>query len=725
VLVTSHPWAVIGGWIAAIAVVLALSPQLVSFTSNNNSNFLPSSYESVQALAVTSKYFPTAAGATGTMVVYRADGKELTSDNVKQIETLASQLNSAHIPSVTSVTTSTAYVSTNKKVQLVQIVFAGEVGASGPNAAVPKVRSQATTDLKGTGLVSGLTGNAAINVDSTNAYDKAEKIITIATVLLILVLLGLVFRSAIISILPIIVIGAVHQAAQSFTADLANWFGFEVGSSLAPLLVVVMFGVGTDYIVFLLFRYRENLTLGSEPLQALQDAAASIGVVIASAAATVMAAFAALLFASLESLRTLAPGLIVGVLFMLLAALTLVPAIFSLLGRHLFWPSMPKARAPGTTTISQRLGKRVARHPAIILLAFSVLLIGLAFGSLGYKVTYNQLAELPSSTPSQQAFNVMASAFPPGLLGPTQVMVSSSSKLTPQDLTTLESRAKASKGVATVLSPQIATSGNAAMVQVLLSSDPYSNTAMNNVQNSLRPNVHGTVPGATVLVGGTTSQLVDVRAALDHDQKLVFPIALGIIFVILALLLQSVVAPLYLLIGVAITYVATIGVSVLVFLKGFGWAGLDFSLLIVVYLFVMAIGTDYNILISHRMREEFDAGADSRTASAKAITEGAPAVMSAGLILAGSFASLLLTGIQNLQEYGLGVALGVLLASYILATRIVPTIGALRGWRFWWPHSRDRRQRDQQRHVVVVSTSEPEAQPVRAARAVGQEVKPS
>jgi putative drug exporter of the RND superfamily len=721
---TTHPWVVIGSWAVGIALVLALSPQLVSFTSNNNSSFLPSSYESVQAQAVTSKYFPTAAGATGTMVVYRADGKQLTSDDVKQITALASQLNSAHIPSVQSVTTSTSYISENKKVQLVQIVFSGAVGSSGPNAAVPKVRSEATADLKGTGLVSGLTGNAAISVDTTNAYDKAEKIIAIATVILILVLLGLVFRSVIIAVLPIIVIGVVHQAAQNFTADLANWFGFQVGSALAPLLVVVMFGVGTDYIVFLLFRYRENLAAGREPLQALQDATASIGVVIASAAATVMAAFASLLFASLESLRTLAPGLIVGVLFMLLAALTLVPALFALLGRHLFWPSMPKPRAQAQTTVSQRLGERVARHPAIILVSFSVLLIGLAFGTLGYKVTYNQLAELPSSTPSQQAFNVMASAFPPGLLGPTQVMVSSSSTLTPQDLTTLETKAKASKGVATVLSPQIAKPGNAAMVQVLLSSDPYSNTAINDVQNSLRPDVHGTVPGATVLVGGTTSQLVDVRAALDHDQKLVFPIALGIIFVILALLLGSVVGPVYLLIGVAITYVATIGVTVLVFLKGLGWSGLDFTIPIVIYLFVMAIGTDYNILISHRMKEEFDAGLDSRTASAKAIAEGAPAVMSAGVILAGSFASLLFTGIQNLQEYGLGVALGVLLASNVLATRIVPTIGALRGWRFWWPHSRDRRHQSETRHVVVVSTSEPATESVASDGAVGEKVKP-
>jgi putative drug exporter of the RND superfamily len=155
-----------------------------------------------------------------------------------------------------------------------------------------------------------------------------------------------------------------------------------------------------------------------------------------------------------------------------------------------------------------------------------------------------------------------------------------------------------------------------------------------------------------------------------------------------------------------LTYTATLGIITLVFIEGFGFAGLDFSIPIVVYLFVIAIGTDYNILISSRLREEFDAGRPPREASRLAIVHGAPAVSSAALILAGTFASLILTGIQLLEEIGLAVALGVLLAANVLATRIVPTLGALRGWRFWWPH---------QRHQLVAATRdellEPEPAP--------------
>ncbi len=160
------------------------------------------------------------------------------------------------------------------------------------------------------------------------------------------------FRSPLIALLPIVVIGAVHEVAQSITALLADLLNFQVGPELAPLLLVVMFGVGTDYMVFLLFRHREHVAKGEAPLRALDTAVSRVGVVIASAAATVIAAFAALLVASLESLRTLAPGLIVGVALMLLAALTLAPAIMSLLGLRLFWPSPPKP-PPTTPTIAR------------------------------------------------------------------------------------------------------------------------------------------------------------------------------------------------------------------------------------------------------------------------------------------------------------------------------------------------------------------------------------
>ncbi|HXW38147.1 MAG TPA: MMPL family transporter, partial [Acidimicrobiales bacterium] len=528
-----------------------------------------------------------------------------------------------------------------------------------------------------------------ISVDSTKAFDNAELVITIATVVLIVLLLGIVFRSVLISVLPIFLIGFVHQIAQAVTADLADWFHFLVGPELAPLLVVVMFGVGTDYIVFLLFRYREHLAKGEAPAIALRSSIEKVGEVITSAAATVIAAFAALLVASLESLKTLAPGLIVGILLMLLAAMTLVPAILSLLGAHLFWPSHPRLPAPSHRTRSERIGDAVARHPAVVLAGWTAALVALACGALGYTTTYNQLAELPSSTPSQHAYNTMASAFPPGALGPTQVYVvsTSSAPLDDADVSALAATLAKTTGVAQVAPTTFTPSHGQASIPVLLNDDPYSLQAIANVAGPVKSAASpGAVPGATTYVGGTTSSLVDVRAALRHDMEHVFPLALIIVAVILGLLLRSLVAPLYLLIGVVLTYVATIGVISLVFLKGFGFEGLDFSIPIVVYLFVMAIGTDYNILIAARLREGFVEGLDPREAARQAVVHGSPAVAAASLILAGTFASLLLTGIQILEEIGLAVALGVLLAANVLSSRIVPTLAALRHFHFWWPH---------------------------------------
>ena len=409
---------------------------------------------------------------------------------------------------------------------------------------------------------------------------------------------------------------------------------------------------------------------------------------ITSAAATVMAAFAALLVASLESLRTLAPGLIVGIALMLLAALTLVPAILSLLGINLFWPSKPAARVSSRRTRSERIGDMVSRHPGIVLATWSVLLIGLAFGTIGFKTTYNQLAELPASTPSQVAYNTMATAFPAGYLGPTQVFVTSdtASPLNESDVSALAAKLATTTGVSTVL-PLSTPTARPGPNQRPAHRRPYSITAIDNVAGPVRSTADSSaVPGATTVVGGTSSQLVDVRAALRHDVEHVFPLALAIVAVILALLLRALLAPLYLLLGVVLTYAATLGVITLVFIKGFGFVGLDFTIPIVVYLFVMAIGTDYNILIASRLREGFEEGLSPRETSRIAVVHGSPAVGAASLILAGTFASLLLTGIQLLEEIGLAVAVGVLLAANVLATRIVTTLAALRFWHFWWPH---------------------------------------
>jgi RND superfamily putative drug exporter len=371
---------------------------------------------------------------------------------------------------------------------------------------------------------------------------------------------------------------------------------------------------------------------------------------------------------------------------MLLAALTLVPAVLSLFGATLFWPTTPKPHDPAHRTRSERMGAAVAKRPGLVLLSSVVVLVVLATGVLNLKVTYNQLAELPQNNPSTQAYNTISSAFPAGFLGPSQVFVTSATPLDPMAVDALSAKLAHTQGVAQVLPVQYASDNHSALIEFLLSSDPYSNQAIADMAGPIRAAIVDTVPGATVVTGGPTATLTDVKAALQHDTRNILLLALFVVAVMLAILLRALAGAAYLLIGILLTYVATLGVVAYIFISGFGFDGLDFSIPIIVYIFVIAVGTDYNILMATRLREEFQQGVEAHEAARIAIVEGAPAVTAAGIILAGTFASLLLTGIQLLEEIGAAVALGVLLASNVLATRIVPTLAALRSFHFWWPH---------------------------------------
>jgi RND superfamily putative drug exporter len=327
------------------------------------------------------------------------------------------------------------------------------------------------------------------------------------------------------------------------------------------------------------------------------------GEVIVSAAATVMLAFAALLVASIGQLRSLAPGLIIGVGLMLLAALTLVPAVLSLFGTTLFWPTTPKPHDPAHRTRSERMGAAVAKRPALVLVASVIVLVVLATGVLNLKVTYNQLAELPQNNPSTEAYNTISTAFPAGFLGPSQVFVTSATPLDTTEVDALAAKLTHTAGVAQVLPAQYAAGNSAAMVEFLLSNDPYSNQAIADMAGPIRAAIVGTVPGATVVTGGPTATLTDVKAALQVDTRNILLLALLVVAVMLAILLRALAGAAYLLIGILLTYVATLGVVAYIFISWLGYDGLDFSIPIIVYIFVIAVGTDYNILMATRLRE--------------------------------------------------------------------------------------------------------------------------
>ncbi|MDQ1361387.1 MAG: putative drug exporter of the superfamily [Acidimicrobiaceae bacterium] len=699
-MVTGHPWRVIAVWVVASVAIVVFSPSISSVTNANQASFLPGHYQSVKAQEALTMDFPKQSGNTDLLVVERSDGAPLTAANQQAVSTFATGLTHAGISGVTGTFTSSALLSPNGKAQLVNVTLKGQPGEVPVNDAVKAIRAAIPKQLAGTGLTAGLTGGSAIALDTTNAFAKAENIIAIATVLLIVILLGLIFRSVLIAILPVVLIGLIHQVATSLVAALAHALNFDVGTLLGPLLIVVLFGIGTDYFVFLVFRYRENLTKGDDPLAALQHATEVVGEVISSSALTVIAAFAALLLSSLGLLRTLAPGLIISVALMLLSALTLVPAVLSLLGRHVFWPAH-RSKPAGAESYSARIGKYVGRHPGRIVAGYGGVLLVLAIAAFGFRADYDEVGELPTTSPSVVAYNQMQRDFPAGYVGPTSVIITSNSAtpLTSQSVTALSDKLKHTQGVAAVAPAQMNTAGTAALITVSLNVNPYSGQALADVGGPIRSAANGSIPGATVLVGGATSQSVDVRNAIDHDLSVIFPVAALIIAVILGLLLRAIIGPLYLLLGVGLGFLATLGILVLIFQKAGGLVGLDFSIPIVLYLFVVASGTVYNILMTARVREELRAGKEPAEAVGLAIAHGAPTVAAAGIILAGTFASLLLTGITTLTELGSGVAIGIIVAAFVMAPRLIPAMAGMRRWHFWWPGPLDHRTAEHTGHL--------------------------
>jgi RND superfamily putative drug exporter len=693
--VVRRPWWVIALWVVAAIAVIATSPGLP--TTSNESSFLPHSYESIRAGHLENKAFPQTGSVTSDaaiIVFSRADHGRLTAADSAKVATITRTLNGRHLKHIVGITAGSP--SPNHVVQAAAVAMPNKVANADNNSAgdaIKALRQDLRPLVRGTGLKEGVTGAAAEDLDSTQSGNRAEEIVLLATLALILILLLVIFRSPIIAFLPLVVIAVVSQVATGLIADVNKSLHLNTDSSISTILIVVLFGIGTDYILFLMFRYRERLREGEDPKQAMVSAVTRVGEVISSAAGVVIVAFLALLLSTVSVLRSMGPALAIAVFVTLIAGLTLVPAVVSLLGPRVFWPSRAWRREPKAARFTA-IGKAAGRRPALFAGASGLVLVVLALGAFGYKATFDlSSAGIPAHAESQTALKTLEKGLPPGATEPTDVLLHSTSgqALSRAELTTYYGKLKHLPGVGAVAVPQVSKDGMTADYTVTLSVDPESTTAVNVLKTGLRPGAHAAAPSGTyALVGGTTSVFADLQQAVDHDFKVVFPVAAVIILIILGLLLRSLVAPWYLMASVGLGFGATLGATVLVFQKLDSQPGLVFLLPVYMYLFVVALGTDYNILMIARLREQAKAGMSPRDAAAVAIKHAGPAIAAAGLILAGTFASLTLAGNAILSQIGFAVSCGIALAAFVMAMFFAPSLTALIGRGAWWPGHADR-----------------------------------
>lgn len=685
--VVRHPWWTIGAWLLAAILIIALSPKLT--TESDQGDFLPSKYESVQAMEIADQAFPQQEDTSSLIVVKRSDGKPLTAQDTAKVNQAAKSLNADKPPTVLNFATGPQAVAPEKAVQVIMVPMQGTSMADSEKQgdAVKEIRKDLPGLLKGSGLEAKVGGDVASFVDNEDSFNQSFEIVGIATFVLIIGLILLIFRAPLAAVLPIVVIMVTMQVAMGLIGSASKIFGFSGDDSLSTIILIVLFGIGADYYLFLMFRFRERLRAGDDKKTAMITAVERVGEVISSAAAAIAVTFLVLLLATFGVFSAWGPSLAIAVVVMGITSLTLFPALVSLLGTAVFWPSKAWKKEP-KHSMSTAIGRGVGRRPAIAAAASGLVLVVLALGALGFKADYDFAAGFPQDTESAQATKDMEKGFPPGLTTPVQVFIKSENgqPITQQQLASFSETARTAPGVGKVQPAVPAPDKTVARVDLVLNTNPMSNKAISLVKDDLAPAVHEAAPeGTRAYVGGSTAIFADINTVNNRDLSVILPVAAVLIAVILALLLRSVVAPIYLVIAVLLGFAATLGSAVYVFQGAMGEPGVTFQLPIVLYLFVLAIGTDYNILMTARLREEAKEGNEPRKAAALAVQHGGPTVAAAGLILAGTFSVMMLAPVSMLKQMGFSVAIGIALSAFVMSTFLVPGLTALLGHKAWWP----------------------------------------
>jgi RND superfamily putative drug exporter len=685
-LAARRPWFVVAAWIVLAVLVVSFAPKLSS--TSDESEFLPAHYESIKATTIQQKEFPSSSQVGAILVMDRADGAKLSAADQQQAKDVVDGLN-GDLDNKTFSQGALSGVSKDGKVAIAIVGLAKH--ATGYDNQSMDDAKQLRKDLEplvaDTDLRVRTTGPAPQSLDSQEESEKTLQIVGLTTVLLIVVLLALIFRSVIICLMPILVVALVSQVATGLIAWANDAFDLKADNSIETILVVVLYGIGTDYILFLLFRYRERLRLGEDKRTAIVQAMERAGEAIASAGGAVIVAFMALILSSLSIFRSIGPALAIAVATTLVAALTLVPAVMTLLGRALFWPSKNWQKRP-TGSRFVRIGDALGAHPARFALASGAVLAILAVFTLGFSPTFDFNSSLPKGVESTVATHTLQKSFPAGASDPAPVMLqrTDGDRLDESALPTFQRALQGARGVAQVAPGTVSKDGSTASFSVILDHDPGSDQALADVKGPIRDAAHENAPpGTKAYVGGTTSVFADLEKAMARDYSVVFPVAAVVIMLILALLLRSLVAPWYLMASVGLGFGATLGATVIVFQHLKGESGLIFILPIYIYLFVVALGTDYNILMVARLREEAREGKDPRSAAAEAVKFAGPTIAAAGLILAGTFGSLMLGGQSLIVSMGFALSFGILVAAFVMAMFFTPSLTALVGHAAWWP----------------------------------------
>lgn len=693
-------WLAVAVWLLIGAAGLIAHAHIDDVTAAGQSSFLPADSESTQALDAL-QHASSGREDVPVMIVFERRGG-LEPGDLKAIGQIGNGLGKLGLTGATPIVDPFSGEYRNQLTKVARLANGiGPVSRDGEAAllvlaldtedrgAVVEGVEQIRRYLRAheqPGMHAYVTGPGGIAADLEAIAADAGRTLLFATLGLVLLLLLVVYRAPILALLPLLVVGLAYLVAIGIAYLLIEAGWITVNSEGTMLLLVLVFGAGTDYSLLLVHRYREE-----------QDLALAVretrGAILASGG-TVIAAMLVLLVADLQSTHWLGPVLAIGIAVMLLASFTLLPALLAILGDRAFWPavpargagqggprrSLPKTRDGGDPpdprpTVWERVANLVRRRSGRIIFGVLALLAVLALGNLTSHDTLGFGQGVTRPTNSSRGTEALERHFPAGLGAPLTAVVSA--EAAPKVAREME-RLDAVQLVLPAPAPGDAAE---AVILLVLRDDPYGRDAEGAVEE-IRERLHAVAPSG--LLGGVPVENLDVEEANARDTKLIVPLVLLVVGLILIAVLRALVAPAYLIATVVASFAATLGLATFAFTEVFQMAGLAFNLELMSFIFLVALGVDYNIFLMTRAREETAVRGTREGVLAALISTGG-VVTGAGLILAGTFATLTLLPLEELVQIGATVAVGVLLDTFLVRALLIPAITYRLGDRAWWP----------------------------------------
>ena len=647
-------------WVLAL-VVIAVSGALIGLVGSGDSSeqspvAVPASAESARADALRTQ-FPDGDRVPAIVVVTRRDGGPLTPADLSAIK---------HQP---------AMVSTDGRAAVSTVPLDAGLSGFALNDAVKELRHEAADGLP-SDLRAQVTGGPAFGADIANSFAGANITLLAVTAAVVALLLIVTYRSPVLFLVPLAVIGFADRVAAVVGTAVADTLGMNPDGSTSGITSVLVFGAGTNYALLLISRYREELGRNDDHRAAIRVAVRKAGPAIVASNATVVLALLTLLFASSPSTRSLgvqaASGLVVAAVYVLLV----LPPLLALFGRRLFWPFIPQTGAKPLTDsgVWHRIADSVARKPGRVAVVAITGLALLCTGLLTTPVGLSQTEQFRIQAESVTGYQTLAEHFPSGLTDPTRVVGST------DRADELQRAIAGTDGVVSATPTGKAPSG-LSQWSVVLDAEPASDDAFTTI-DALRNSVHAV--DSSALVGGSDAQARDASAAAGRDRMIVAPLILAVVLIVLYVLLRAALAPLILVAVTVLSALAALGIGGWASVHLFGFPALDNTAPLFAFLFLVALGVDYTIFLVTRAREETPSHG-TREGIVRAVSATGAVITSAGIVLAAVFCVLGVLPLIVLTQVGIIVGLGILLDTFVVRTVVIPALFTLIGPRIWWP----------------------------------------